>query len=450
MFTMFVALVAAPPLWLTNHTSQVLSIEARMLDDATPLIATGSQYTDDPSASSLHAKTGQPFWSSAALGEWTYGVALQLAPAKGLAAFGCPFDPEQAPVAPCEVGFWPDATKNTLAWKRAIPGAEVSASHGPPFVGFSSDGQSIVVTFIDRNSTSSPGAEFIAVVPLQEGGKITSALLGAGLGHGLHIALGNASTSRALLSRQGSTGQAHFPVQWGPTGAITVGSTAAIDCNGTAACGWLAASDDFSTVVVEAAVVATGARTACTVQPKDPNRWGFALLRGGAGEPNWPLKYKTAWAQCSDATNGKSLTSLQLVGSRVIASFAHVPTGTTSAVAFEACAYAADSGAQLWCTMRKIDPPAANGIQRIVSAHDGERAVFGVAGLGIAALDAGAEASPQIDLVYGTGAAADCCPATALAAVGGVAVASIPYGTKSGIWCNCQHSKSVGIAIGVA
>lgn len=134
-------------------------------------------------------------------------------------------------------------------------------------------------------------------------------------------------------------------------------------------------------------------------------------------------------------------------GSGVLASFAHVPSGTAEAAAFEACAYAADSGAQLWCTTHKIEPPAADGTRPVVNAREGDRAVFGVAGVGILALDAAAKAAPPVDLIYGGGVAGDCCAATALAAVGIIAVASIPYGTRSGVWCQCEHLELVGVAL---
>ena len=73
----------ANPRWKVNHTSQVKSI-AVIPDSWT--VVTGSQFIDDPSVSSLSAETGQLFWSSEALAQWTYGVAVQGSANPGVAA----------------------------------------------------------------------------------------------------------------------------------------------------------------------------------------------------------------------------------------------------------------------------------------------------------------------------------------------------------------------------
>ena len=196
----------ATPLWITNHTSQVMSMKT--LD---ALLITGSQFDSDQSVSSLDVKTGKVLWSSTTLEEWTYGVAVQPGSSDdssiGVAAFGCAFDPEQEPVMPCELGFWKNASDVlSLVWKMPIAGAELSASHGPPFVSFTPDGKNIIVTFIDRNSTTNPGAEFMAVVPVKDATSSAPlrAMLGYGLGHGLHVDASTAdagSVTHALLSR---------------------------------------------------------------------------------------------------------------------------------------------------------------------------------------------------------------------------------------------------------
>ena len=134
---------ATGTLWTQNHTSQVKSFASRMVHAssggaALPLVATGSEYTSDQDVSALHARTGELFWSSTEMGEWTYGVALQpLLPADasrptvGLVAFGCPFFASGIP-PPCVLGFWEDATKGNLTWKAPLEGATLGAAHGPP------------------------------------------------------------------------------------------------------------------------------------------------------------------------------------------------------------------------------------------------------------------------------------------------------------------------------
>ena len=198
-----VLVLLAAPLWLTNHTSQVKSMQTRG-----SLVITGSEFDSDQSVSSLNAQTGKVLWTSTALAQWTYGVAVSSEDAAPpcIAAFGCAFDTERTPVPPCELGLWRNTSDGaSLAWKMPIADAELGAGSGPPYVAFTPDGKSIVATFIDHNSTTNPGAEYIVVVSVNGTASEapSRALLGSGQGHGLHLATPAkvSSTTYALLSR---------------------------------------------------------------------------------------------------------------------------------------------------------------------------------------------------------------------------------------------------------
>ena len=152
--TTWSGLSASPPLWSQNHSSQVKSFASRMVHAgsggaALPLVASGSEYVSDQDVSVLHARSGKTFWSSTAMQEWTYGVALQPVAADpsyqtvGLVAFGCPFFASGIP-PPCVLGFWQDATVGNLTWKTTLEGATLGASSGPPSVFFSADGSQIL------------------------------------------------------------------------------------------------------------------------------------------------------------------------------------------------------------------------------------------------------------------------------------------------------------------
>ena len=41
----------------------------------------------------------------------------------------------------------------------------------------------------------------------------------------------------------------------------------------------------------------------------------------------------------------------------------------------------------------------------------------------------------------------DCCAPTAVTVADDFLVASIPYGTQSGIWCNCRGSRLFGLKL---
>ena len=72
-------------------------------------------------------------------------------------------------------------------------------------------------------------------------------------------------------------GSLHFAVSLGVAGSpIDIAKAPAIDCNSSASCSFLGASPDLSMVLVNAAASAPGG--ACALQPKDPLRWGIALL----------------------------------------------------------------------------------------------------------------------------------------------------------------------------
>ena len=182
--------------WQVNHTSQVKSIAVVPNSD---IVLTGSQFTDDQSVTSLDAQTGKVFWSSDILASWTYGVSVH---EDGVAAFGCQFDTGRSSVSPCRLGLWKHATDQQLSWTLPLPGAELSANMGPPFVDFSPDGRYVMVTFVDRNSTAHPGAEFLAVISTSDPTKKPErAFLGSGQGHGLHVANTTLQPTWALISR---------------------------------------------------------------------------------------------------------------------------------------------------------------------------------------------------------------------------------------------------------
>ena len=546
--------LTASPLWVVNHTSQVMSMATLSLPDGKgPALFAGSQYTSDQSVSSVDMQSGKLLWSSTALGQWTYGVALSPVHSgdgtRALATFGCPFDPEQAPVAPCELGFWKNATNGTLSWRMPIPGAEVSASHGPPFISFSAEGDHLLATFVDRNASDHPGAEFLAVVGVKGGSsaQISRALLGAGMGHGLHVlhpaATKVSSTIQALLSlpppppppppatppwlpaadcnpacnasfssccnnppsgqvsgicmgyparpitncsavphlheaerapymgvaRMDRRGLRH-PNNIAATSAhggvdglaldaayslhyavevegsvITVAETPSIDCNGTSACTWLASTPDLSYIVVDAkATVSTGG--AC-----EPFQWGIALMRR-KGEA-WPPSYETAWVKCGD--KGKMLKSAHIdaKGDRILTTFANIQTvgQSVQVIGAEVCAFGTADARQLWCTPPyNVSVPPGTAADFVAALAEEGQLAFHVTHIGLLSVDAGIARQhskgappPTIALTYdGSG---NCCSATSVSVEGGVVVASIPDGSQSGIWCQCQHSKLIGI-----
>ena len=62
---------AQQPLWSQNHSSQVKDMASRLTAGGDPLVATGSEFTSDEDVSALDARTGEAFFSSTALSEWT-------------------------------------------------------------------------------------------------------------------------------------------------------------------------------------------------------------------------------------------------------------------------------------------------------------------------------------------------------------------------------------------
>ena len=168
------------------------------------------------------------------------------------------------------------------------------------------------------------------------------------------------------------------------------------------------------------------------------------LRQSGAA---WPPAYATRWTQCSNSSNTKALTSVHLTadGSRVLVTFAHVVSGTTNVVAAEACAFQANDGAPLWCTLPY--PTAGGSITPTVAAVSADgQLVWHHATAGLLVVDAMAAGTPQIRLLY-SGGASDCCSATALAISQDVVVASIPDGTLDPPWCHCQHSKLLAVKL---
>ena len=351
---------ATGTLWTQNHTSQVKSFASRMVQHASsggaalPLVATGSEYTSDQDVSALHARTGELFWSSTEMGEWTYGVALQpLLPADasrptvGLVAFGCPFFASGIP-PPCVLGFWEDATKGNLTWKAPLEGATLGAAHGPPSVFFSADGLQILAVYTKPGADpSDPPVEYLAVVTTADGTLVTTHQLGAGTGHGVHIEQPDPlspppTTTNALVSLPGSSssnvsapGRVEFHV------ALSVdkdgchpNDTPLIDCNGTSTCTFLAASRDLTLVVVDAVPIENGPTRLvqpCAFLTTDAERWGFALYRGDGVSSIMPKPYATQWAVCAQKNQKptkerRALNSVEIVAnsSRVVAVFSHI------------------------------------------------------------------------------------------------------------------------------
>lgn len=555
--------LSTPALWVANHTSQVKSTATLSLPGTTSatVLFTGSQFTADQSVTALDMQSGRVLWSSNQLGQWTYGVALQpvqrgtAAPA--LAAFGCQFDAQAAAVPPCELGFWKNATNGSLSWKISIPDAELSANFGPPFVAFSPDGESILVTFIDRNSTKHPGGEFLAVVPVhgkKDGlhtnspGAPSRALLGAGHGHGLHLlhpaAAAVNSTTQALLTlppppppsppptppwlpatdcnppcnasnarccnnppsgqmygiclgssaqpisscsqvphittnepqqplivgRQGAhsllkidaasaaastpTGlgvgaayERHYAVELVPGSPISVDKTPSIDCNGTSACTWLASTPDLSAVLVDAKpTVPSG--SACM-----PFHWGFAWMQRQGN--TWPPTYSTSWIKCGDRSRMLMTAHLDPSGRRILATFAIIKQAgsTIDLLGAEACAFRAADASQIWCTPPfNVSLPTGTAPVFVSAVGENGQLAFHMAQVGLLAVDASPDVvsaadagGPAIKLAYNS--SGNCCAATAVVVASSMAVVSIPDGSKSGIWCQCQHSKLVGVAI---
>jgi hypothetical protein len=332
----FVTAVAVPPLWTTNHTSQVKSIHARVLGNG-PVVWTGSTFYDDESVSAIYARTGKLLWNNVALDEWTYGVALQPSTGgiAGAATFGCPFDTEKTPVPPCELGFWASATDKTLSWKVPVANAELSASAGAPSVAFTPDGQSIIVTFVDMNSTVSPGGEFVAVAsagPDPPALPLTRALLGSnGNGEGLHIA--TAAAGSALVSLPSATSKVHGLAHYGVTigsDRISVDSVAAINCDDVNAnCVWYAANANLSSVIVGAFSLMDSPANACPFQSKDALRWGFSYIGTMGTSAGTTMEYSREWSVCSTPDNTKALESVQLVcnETRVLVAFSNIEPG---------------------------------------------------------------------------------------------------------------------------
>lgn len=354
------AMPASSPLWTQNHSSQVKSFASRMVDGsdgggaAVPLVAAGSEYTSDQDVSALHARTGKAFWSSTAMQEWTYGVALQpqlpadpSRPAIGLVAFGCPFFASGIP-PPCVLGFWKDATDGNLTWKAPLDGATLSAAHGPPGVFFSADGSQILALYTQPGADpSAPPIEYLAVVSSADGTVVATHELGAGTGHGVHVQQPNPlapppATTNALVSLPGSSStnvsspgrvEFHFALSLDKDG-LHPNNTPLIDCNGTSSCAFLAASSDLTMVVVDSVPISNDPPSptqVCSFLTTDAERWGFALYRGAGVSSSSPQPYATQWAVCAKPNQKptkerRALNSVTIVAnsSRVVAVFSHL------------------------------------------------------------------------------------------------------------------------------
>ena len=119
---------------------------------ALPVMLVGSQRSGgvgDQDVEAIHAGNGSLLWSSTALNQWTYSVALQpVVPGtggelrRGAAGFGGPFSGHAAgapPPPPLELGFWADAGSSASApdWTMVIPNSTQNSGIGPPKAVFS-------------------------------------------------------------------------------------------------------------------------------------------------------------------------------------------------------------------------------------------------------------------------------------------------------------------------
>ena len=138
-----------------------------------------------------------------------------------------------------------------------------------------------------------------------------------------------------------------------------------------------------------------------------------------------------------------------------VLTFAHMQSVSVGnmAVGVEACAYSTDaSSTKKWCTaVKAIDPPA-NFASSPSATGDAGHVALAIPSFGLVVLDTAAKTAPELQLIYSQGSVDDCCVPTALEIVTEVAatatvVASIPRGTMDGIWCRCQGSKLVGVAV---
>lgn len=499
-------------LWEKNHSSQVKSVVTGLLPRspsarAQPVLVTGSQFTSDEDVEAIHARTGELFWSSTALAEWTYAVALQPVVAlgsyhatnatstpaatlqRGVAAFGCPYGCPSCPPAPCELGFWGDAGSADSApnWKMTIPNS--TNGDNPPTVDFSEDGRSLIVKYHGEQAFEGKALEYVSIVSVSDPTTvpIQTILLDWGYGHSLQVprrALQDPSVpptaaapspTAVLVTRNNvSTNfNQHFVMHYdtAPGSPIKIAEGPIIDCNGTSQCSIWAHSADMGLVLVD--IAPNGGATLCPAQAS----WGVALLRGVVADPpskhsdvadGWPFgQYETLWHQCSETGgDNRKLISANIVGSdRVVLSFALMQG--QSATGMEACAYAVAgniSGTELWCTdASTITPPVALPSTPTAQGYAGHIAVA-IPAHGIMFLDGNSSSKPTLQMIYSQSDKDDCCVPTALeivaeyntgygqrqAVAAVTVVASIPRGTVDGIWCRCYGSKLVGVAAAVA
>jgi hypothetical protein len=463
-------------LWRKNHSSQVKSVATGMLPAAgpsappRPILITGSQFTSDEDIEAIHARTGDLFWSSTALAQWTYAVALQpvvaaaaaaeqkkgggttdfngnstttAASRRGVAGFGCPFACPSCPYAPCELGFWADGASASSAptWKMKIDNS--TQSHGPPFVSFSGDGRSLIIKYHGTEAFNGEALEYLAVVSVQSPtGVMQTMLLDWGYGHSVKVIHPPASSlvvakpqpTQALITRENATDPTqcqHYAMMYDAPGSpIVITDKPLIDCNGTGTCNILAASANLSYILVN---VVGGISTLCPAEPTNPWRWGFALLRGthspgDSSDHKFPFTgYSTVWHQCSKIGGLRKLTSAHIVEGnnhvadeqRVVATFAHMQAPPSSgAVGVEACAYStSDSGTLLWCThVSPITPPAMLSATPSAVGAAGH-ITLGIPAFGIMFFDGAAETAPTLQIIYDQGSKNDCCVPTALEVV---------------------------------
>jgi hypothetical protein len=355
-----------PVLWQANHSSQVKSVTTGALPAsparaAVPVLLTGSQFTSDEDVEAIHARTGELFWGSTALEQWTYGVALQpvvSAPApaappsvysteqlqRGVAAFGCPFSAHAKgtpPPPPCELGFWQDAGGSSSApnWKMVIPNSTQNAGHGPPEVVFSGDGRSLIIKYHGDASFDGQDLEYLGVVSVAgpTATPMATQLLDWGYGHSLTVlrppatagppAAAKPSPTLALVTRSvvtTGTINEHFPMHYGldPGSPIVIADKPLIDCNRTADCRIMTTSEDLSQIVVSVVPIVDNSSTLCPFEPDNPYRWGVALLVADgpdsraqtSGGGDWPYSgYSVAWVKCGadDVTTPRKLASVR-------------------------------------------------------------------------------------------------------------------------------------------
>lgn len=463
-----------PVLWQQTHQSMIKSVAAGVLPatssrGALPVMLIGSQGIGDEEVEVIHPRNGSLLWSSTALKQWTYTVALQPVVMsatgggelqRGVAGFGCSFSGHAKgtpPPPPLKLGFWPDAGGSASApsWQVVIPNSTQNSGVGPPKVHFSGDGRSLLILYHGEQSFDGQDLEYLGVLSVDNPTTVpmVTTLLGTGYGHKLLVlrpaaadppVAAKPAPTLALVTRANMTYiggnevgevEEHFTMHYSsaPGSPVVVSATPIIDCNRTGDCHILASSPDLSQIVVSVGGGSVSAHfpdiALCKYELTNPWRWGVALLTAdGAGTGgSWPYAgYSLSWVKCSadDKSPGtRKLASVHIVNTgSVVMTFTHMNgVGSGSgADGIEACAFSSAAGGdEIWCTANvPITPPmslyeATDTLLPNAMGSAGHIAVA-IAQFGILAVDGAAKAQPAFQMVYEPASNDDCCMPTAL------------------------------------